>query len=294
MPIISDFLLLSAAKLFTLTLIWDVAMVVALLVARRFAKRRDTAGEPYDSIKTWYFYGFIALNILYMIVALVIGVPSAGVLVAHLLLMGLLTIVTFTIFHEKGTFGINPLVDASYTTLSVYGFTILSLFFCVAYTVSAGKYDTNLKPEVVNGQVVSARHTILPNSDGHYARITNPQNDTPTDRNGLTGITADHTWVERGDDGTITQVTTGNKLSENVVRYADDLTGGQEPYAEYAPMYAVDGATYTEGKLCVLNRDSGCALNARHVRTQVTIHIPHGSYGKSVTAPYGDTINIQQ
>ena len=77
-------------------------MVVALLVTLRFANRRDTAGEPYDSIKTRYFYGFIALNILYMIVALVIGVPSAGVLVAHLLLMGLLTIVTFTIFHEKG------------------------------------------------------------------------------------------------------------------------------------------------------------------------------------------------
>lgn len=269
-------------------------MVVALLVTLRFANRRDTAGEPYDSIKTRYFYGFIALNILYMIVALVIGVPSAGVLVAHLLLMGLLTIVTFTIFHEKGTVGINPLVDASYTTLSVYGFTILSLFFCVAHTVSAGKYDTNLKPEVVNGQVVSVRHTILPNSDGHYARITNPKNDTPTDRNGLTGITADHTWVERSDDGAITQVTTGNKLSENVVRYADDLTEGQEPYVEYTPIYAVDGVPYTEVKLCLLHRDSGCALNARHVRTQVTIHIPRGSYGKSVTAPSSDTINIQQ
>ena len=294
MPIISNFLLLSAAKLFTLTLIWGVAMVVALLVALRFAKRHDAAGEPYDFINTRYFYGFIALNILYMIVALVIGVPSAGVLVAHLLPMGLLTIVTFIIFHEKGTFGINPLVDASYTTISVIGFTILSLFFCVAHTVSAGKYDTNLNPEVVNGQAVSTRHAIMPDGDGHYVRITNPQNDTLVDRNGLTGITADHTWVERGDDGTITQVITGNKLSENVVRYADDLTGGQEPYAEYTPMYAVDGATYTEGKLCVLNRDSGCALNARHVRTQVTIHIPHGSYGKSVTAPYGDTINIQQ
>ena len=41
-------------------------------------------------------------------------------------------------------------------------------------------------------------------------------------------------------------------------------------------------------------KDSGCALNARHVRTQVTIHIPRGSYGKSGTAPSSDTINIQQ
>ena len=44
MPIISDFLLLSAAKLFTLTLIWDVAMVVALLVAGRVGKTPATWG----------------------------------------------------------------------------------------------------------------------------------------------------------------------------------------------------------------------------------------------------------
>lgn len=294
MPIISNFLLTSGAKLFTLTLTWAVAMVAAFLVARHFAKRRDTAGEPYNHISTRYIYGFITLNTLYMLVALVIGVPSTGLLVAHLVTMGVLTISTFIIFHEKGRFKINPLVDGSYTILSVSGFTVLSLFFVWAHTASIGHYDTNLKPEVVNGQVVSIRRAIIPDGDGHYARITNPQNDTPAERNGLTGITADHTWVERSEDGAITQVTTGNKFSRNVVRYADDLTEGQEPYAEYTPMYKVDGTPSTDGKLCVLNRDSGCALNARHVRNQVTIHIPHGSYGKSVTAPYGDTINIQQ
>lgn len=296
MSIISNFLLPSSAKLFALTLAWGVAVMIVMLVARYFAKRRIAAHKEYSTVKGWYLVACIAVTNLYVFGIISVGLSSKVALVWHLIMLGIIS--GFTAYYSRtpeGGYDLDPLSDAK-LTLGNVAILVGGSFLMgwVVFTNMAGVSDSNLKPEVVNGQVVNTQRPLVADADGRYVRITDVEKSAPATRNGLAGIRATHSWVERNEDGTLTPVSTGYTGTENIVRYADDLAEGQEPYAVYTPMYTLDGEPYSEGKLCVLGRDSGCSLNARKVVTEVVIHIPYGTYGKTVTAPYGDVVTLKQ
>lgn len=250
---------------------------------------------------SWFTYAYGVVALLHLVVALTLtgdnqdmfvtvfwtglAIPSA-VLVLYHVIQGIGNDST-----PKDTPSKSDLISQYKAT---YRDTLLLTAICAIFAtifavVGSTVYESKtVVTEVIDGRVVEYRGEIELTSNGVAVTIAPATSEYEEydyvsknhQRREATNTVA--TWLERDSSGSVKTVSidTGGRGGLNIT---DDLPAGEAPYVTYTPQYSLDSYSKPGDALCVMKRDTGCPLNARHIYDSVTIHIPAGSTDRMVS-----------
>lgn len=302
MPILQKYMMGSSAALLTCFL--AAALLIAIIASvRRYldarALRKGLALSGGASSWFTYTYGVVAL--LHLIVALTLTGDNQDMFVTVFWTGLAIPMMVLVLYHVIQGIGNDsaPQDAPSESDLmaqckATYFDTLLLTAICAIFAtifavVGSTVYESKtVVTEVIDGRVVEYRGEIELTSNGVAVTIAPATSEYEEydyisknhQRKEVTRNLA--TWVERNTDGSMKTVSidTGVRGGLNIV---DDLPAGEAPYVTYTPQYSLDSYSKPGDTLCVMKRDTGCPLNARHIYDSVTIHIPAGSTDRMVS-----------
>lgn len=303
MPILQKYMMGSSAALLTCFL--TAALLIAIIASvRRYldarAVRKGLALPGGASSWFTYTYGVVAL--LHLIVALALAGDNQDMFVAVAwtgLAIPMMVLILYYVIQGIGNDS-TPQDAPSESDLmaqckATYFDTLLLTAICAIFAtifavVGSTVYESKtVVTEIIDGRVVEYRGEIELTSNGVAVTIAPATSEYEEydyvsknhQRREATSTVA--TWLERDSSGSVKTVSidTGRRGGLNI---ADDLPAGEAPYVTYTPQYSLDSYSKPGDALCVIKRDTGCPLNARHIYDSITIHIPAGSTGRMVSA----------
>lgn len=302
MPILQKYMMGSSAALLTCFL--TAALIIIIIAsARRYLDARAVGkglSLP-DGVSSWFTYAYGVVALLHLIVALTLAGDNQDMFVTVFwtgLAIPLMLLVLYHVIRGIGNDSAPKDTPSESDLISQYKATyfetllltaICAIFATIFAVGGSAVYESKtVVPEVINGRVVEHRGEIELTSNGVAVTIAPATSEYEEydyisknhQRRETTSTVA--TWLERDSSGSVKTVSidTGGRGGFNI---ADDLPAGEEPYVTYTPQYSLDSYSKPGDALCVMKRDTGCLLNARHIYDSVTIHIPAGSTDRMVS-----------
>lgn len=302
MPILQKYMMGSSAALLTCFLTAALLIVIIASIRRYLDARAVRKGLASPSgASSWFTYAYGVVALLHLIVALTLAGDNQGMFVTVFwtgLAIPSAVLVLYHVIQGIGNDSAPQDAPSESDLISQYKATyfdtllltaICTIFATIFAVVGSTVYESKtVVTEVIDGRVVEYRGEIELTSNGvavTIAPVTSEYEEYDYvsknhQRREATSTVA--TWLERDSSGSIKTVSidTGGRGGLNIV---DDLPAGEAPYVTYTPQYSLDSYSKPGDALCVMNRDTGCLLNARHVYDSVTIHIPAGSTDRMVS-----------
>lgn len=302
MPILQKYMMGSSAALLTCFLTAALLIAIIASVRRYLDARAVRKGLALPSgASSWFTYTYGVVALLHLIVALTLTGDNQDMFVTVFwtgLAIPMMVLVLYHVIQGIGNDSAPQDAPSESDLISQYKATyfdtllltaICTIFATIFSVVGSTVYESKtVVTEVVDGRVVEYRGEIELTSNGvavTIAPVTSEYEEYDYvsknhQRREATSTVA--TWLERDSSGSIKTVSidTGGRGGLNIV---DDLPAGEAPYVTYTPQYSLDSYSKPGDALCVMNRDIGCLLNARHVYDSVTIHIPAGSTDRMVS-----------
>lgn len=302
MPILQKYMMGSSAALLTCFLT-AALLIIIIASARRYLDARAVGkglSLP-DGVSSWFTYTYGVVALLHLIVALTLTGDNQDMFVTVFWTGLAIPMMVLVLYHVIQGIGNDsaPQDAPSESDLmaqckATYFDTLLLTAICAIFAtifavVGSTVYESKtVVTEVIDGRVVEYRGEIELTSNGVAVTIAPATSEYEEydyisknhQRKEVTRNLA--TWVERNTDGSMKTVSidTGVRGGLNIV---DDLPAGEAPYVTYTPQYSLDSYSKPGDTLCVMKRDTGCPLNARHIYDSVTIHIPAGSTDRMVS-----------
>lgn len=302
MPILQKYMMGSSAALLTCFLAAALLIIIIASVRRYLDARAVRKGLGLSGgASSWFTYAYGVVALLHLIVALTLAGDNQDMFVTVFWTGLAIPLMLLVLYHIIQGIGNNstPQGNPSESDLisqykATYFETLLLTAICTIFAtifavVGSTVYESKMVvPEVINGRVVEYRGEIELTSNGVAVTIAPATSEYEEydyvsknhQRRETTSTVA--TWLERDSSGSVKTVSidTGGRGGFNI---ADDLPAGEEPYVTYTPQYSLDSYSKPGDALCVMKRDNGCPLNARHIYDSVTIHIPAGSTDRMVS-----------
>lgn len=302
MPILQKYMMGSSAALLTCFLTAALLIVIIASIRRYLDARAVRKGLASPSgASSWFTYAYGVVALLHLIVALTLAGDNQDMFVTVFwtgLAIPLMVLVLYHVIQGIGNDSTPKDTPSKSDLISQYKATyrdtllltaICAIFATIFAVVGSTVYESKtVVTEVIDGRVVEYRGEIELTSNGVAVTIAPATSEYEEydyvsknhQRREATSTVA--TWLERDSSGSIKTVSidTGGRGGLNIV---DDLPAGEAPYVTYTPQYSLDSYSKPGDALCVMNRDTGCLLNARHVYDSVTIHIPAGSTDRMVS-----------
>lgn len=302
MPILQKYMMGSSAALLTCFLTAALLIAIIASVRRYLDARAVRKGLALPSgASSWFTYTYGVVALLHLIVALTLTGDNQDMFVTVFwtgLAIPMMVLVLYHVIQGIGNDSAPQDAPSESDLISQYKATyfdtllltaICTIFATIFSVVGSTVYESKtVVTEVVDGRVVEYRGEIELTSNGvavTIAPVTSEYEEYDYvsknhQRREATSTVA--TWLERDSSGSIKTVSidTGGRGGLNIV---DDLPASEAPYVTYTPQYSLDSYSKPGDALCVMNRDTGCLLNARHVYDSVTIHIPAGSTDRMVS-----------
>ena len=291
MPILQKYMMGSSAALLTCFLTAALLIAIIASVRRYLDARAVRKGLALPSgASSWFTYTYGVVALLHLIVALTLTGDNQDMFVTVFwtgLAIPMMVLVLYHVIQGIGNDSAPQDAPSESDLISQYKATyfdtllltaICTIFATIFSVVGSTVYESKtVVTEVVDGRVVEYRGEIELTSNGvavTIAPVTSEYEEYDYvsknhQRREATSTVA--TWLERDSSGSIKTVSidTGGRGGLNI---ADDLPAGEAPYVTYTPQYSLDSYSKPGDALCVMNRDTGCLLNARHVYDSVTIH----------------------
>lgn len=302
MPILQKYMMGSSAALLTCFL--TAALIIIIIASARLYLDARAVGKGLslpDGVSSWFTYAYGVVALLHLIVALTLAGDNQDMFVTVFwtgLAIPLMLLVLYHVIRGIGNDSAPKDTPSESDLISQYKATyfetllltaICAIFATIFAVGGSAVYESKtVVPEVINGRVVEYRGEIELTSNGVAVTIAPATSEYEEydyisknhQRRETTSTVA--TWLERDSSGSVKTVSidTGGRGGFNI---ADDLPAGEEPYVTYTPQYSLDSYSKPGDALCVMKRDTGCLLNARHIYDSVTIHIPAGSTDRMVS-----------
>lgn len=302
MPILQKYMMGSSAALLTCFLTAALLIAIIASVRRYLDARAVRKGLALPSgASSWFTYTYGVVALLHLIVALTLTGDNQDMFVTVFwtgLAIPMMVLVLYHVIQGIGNDSAPQDAPSESDLISQYKATyrdtllltaICAIFATIFAVVGSTVYESKtVVTEVIDGRVVEYRGEIELTSNGVAVTIA----PTTSEYEEYDYVSKNHqrreatstvaTWLERDSSGSIKTVSidTGGRGGLNIV---DDLPASEAPYVTYTPQYSLDSYSKPGDALCVMNRDTGCLLNARHVYDSVTIHIPAGSTDRMVS-----------
>lgn len=302
MPILQKYMMGSSATLLTCFLAAALLIVIIASLRRYLDARAVGKGLSLpDGASSWFTYAYGIVALLHLIIALTLAQDNQNMFVTVFwtgLAIPLMLLALYYVIQGIGNESKPQDTPSSSDLIARHKrayrdallLTAICTFFATIFAVggSAVYESKTVVPEVINGKVVEYRGEIELTSNGvavTIAPVTSEYEEYDYvsknhQRREATSTVA--TWLERDSSGSVKTVSidTGARGGLNIV---DDLPAGETPYVTYTPQYSLDSYSKPGDALCVMKRDTGCPLNARHIYDSVTVHIPAGSTDRMVS-----------
>lgn len=302
MPILQKYMMGSSAALLTCFLAAALLIVIIASIRRYLDARAVRKGLALPSgASSWFTYAYGIVVLLQLIVALTLAGDNQDMFVTVFwtgLAIPLMLLVLYHIIQgigndsaPKDTPSESDLISQCKATyFETLLLTAICTIFATIFAVGGSTvYESKtVVTEVIDGRVVEHRGEIELTSNGVAVTIAPATSEYEEydyvsknhQRREATSTVA--TWLERDSSGSVKTVSidTGGRGGLSIV---DDLPAGEAPYVTYTPQYSLDSYSKPGDALCVMKRDTGCPLNARHIYDSVTIHIPAGSTDRMVS-----------
>lgn len=302
MPILQKYMMGSSAALLSCFLT-AALLIVIIASARRYLDARAVRkglSLP-NSASSWSTYAYGVVALLHLIIALALAGDNQDMFVTVFWTGLAIPSAVLVLYHVAQGIGADsePRDTSSESELmaqykDTYRDTLLLTAICTIFATifaigGSTVYESKtVVTEVIDGRVVEYRGEIELTSNGVAVTIAPATSEYEEydyvsknhQRRETTSTVA--TWLERDSSGSVKTVSidTGRRGGLNI---ADDLPAGEAPYVTYTPQYSLDSYSKPGDALCVVKRDTGCPLNARHIYDSVTIHIPAGSTDRMVS-----------
>lgn len=301
MTILQKYMMGSSAALLTCFLTAALLIVIIASVRRYLDARAVRKGLALPSgASSWFTYTYGVVALLHLIVALTLTGDNQDMFVTVFwtgLAIPLMVLVLYYVIQGIGNDSAPQDAPSESDLISQYKATyfdtllltaICTIFATIFAVVGSTVYESKtVVTEVIDGRVVEHRGEIELTSNGvavTIAPVTSEyeEYDYVSKNHQQKEVTRNvATWLERDSSGSVKTVSidTDRRGGLNI---ADDLPAGETPYVTYTPQYSLDSYSKPGDALCVMKRDTGCPLNARHIYDSVTIHIPAGSTDRMV------------